>query len=202
MEATALSGHVLTFKIGDTVTVDNATVTFPDVPVSNGVIHVIDKVLMPVKEEEIKEEESKEEDKPVCDHVIGLDSTGYAYSPASLTIKVGETVCWQWTDSADLHNVAEISAEGDQTRKEGGIYSGETAKTVDFRHTFTEATTFHYICEPHVGMQMVGKVIVSESSTDSETTTPSVEKEEDTPGFGLALAAFAVIGIALISRRL
>ena len=62
MEATALSGHVLTFKIGDTVTVDNATVTFADVPVSNGVIHVIDKVLMPVKEEETKEEETKEEE--------------------------------------------------------------------------------------------------------------------------------------------
>ena len=197
MEATALSGDVLKFTVGDAVLVNGATVTIADVPVSNGVIHVIDKVLMPVKEEE-----PKAEDKPSCDHIIGLDSTGYAYSPASLTIKVGETVCWQWTDSADLHNVAEISAEGDQMRKEGGIYSGETAKTVDFRHTFTEATTFHYICEPHVGMQMVGKVIVSESSTDSETTTPSVEKEEDTPGFGLALAAFAVIGIALISRRL
>ena len=197
MEATALSGDVLKFTVGDTVLVNDATVTIADVPVSNGVIHVIDKVLMPVKEEE-----PKVEDKPSCDHIIGLDSTGYAYSPASLTIKVGETVCWQWTDSADLHNVAEISAEGDQMRKEGGIYSGETAKTVDFRHTFTEATTFHYICEPHVGMQMVGKVVVGESSTDSETTTPSVEKEEDTPGFGLALAAFAVIGIALISRRL
>ena len=197
MEATALSGDVLKFTVGDTVLVNGATVTIADVPVSNGVIHVIDKVLMPVKEEE-----PKAEDKPSCDHIIGLDSTGYAYSPASLTIKVGETVCWQWTDSADLHNVAEISAEGDQMRKEGGIYSGETAKTVDFRHTFTEATTFHYICEPHVGMQMVGKVVVGESSTDSETTTPSVEKEEDTPGFGLALAAFAVIGIALISRRL
>ncbi len=61
----------------------------------------------------VKEEEPKVEDKPSCDHVIGLDSTGYAYSPASLTIKVGETVCWQWTDSADLHNVAEISSEGD-----------------------------------------------------------------------------------------
>ena len=197
MEATALSDDVLKFTVGDAVLVNDATVVIADVPVSNGVIHVIDKVLIPVKEEE-----SKVEDKPSCDHIIGLDSTGYAYSPASLTIKVGETVCWQWTDSADLHNVAEISAEGDQMRKEGGIYSGETAKTVDFRHTFTEATTFHYICEPHVGMQMVGKVVVGESSTDSETTTPSVEKEEDTPGFGLVLAAFAVIGIALTSRRL
>jgi len=204
MEVTALSGDTLSFMIGDTFSVNGATVVIADVPVSNGVIHVIDKVLMPAKEEEPKEEEPKEEDSmPTCDHVIGLDSTGYAYSPASLTIKVGETVCWQWTDSADLHNVAEISSEGDQMRKEGGIYSGETAKTVDFRHTFTEATTFHYICEPHVGMQMVGKVIVEESSSDdSETTSPVVEKEEDTPGFGLLLGVFAVIGIALISRRL
>ena len=196
MEATSLSGDTLLFMIGDTVSVNDATVTIADVPVSNGVIHVIDKVLMPVKEEEPKEEDSM----PTCDHVIGLDSTGYAYSPASLTIKVGETVCWQWTDSADLHNVAEISSEGDQMRKEGGVYSGETAKTVDFRHTFTEATTFHYICEPHVGMQMVGKVVVD--SAESETSTPSTVDEEETPGFGLVLGVLAVIGIALISRRL
>ena len=197
MEATALSGDKLSFMIGDTVSVNNATVIIADVPVSNGVIHVIDKVLMPVKEEEPKEEDSM----PTCDHVIGLDSTGYAYSPASLTIKVGETVCWQWTDSADLHNVAEISSEGDQMRKEGGVYSGATGTTVDFRHTFTEATTFHYICEPHVGMQMVGKVIVGDS-TESETSTPYSGDDEETPGFGLVLGVLAVIGIALISRRL
>ena len=197
MEATALSSDKLSFMIGDTVSVNDATVIIADVPVSNGVIHVIDKVLMPVKEEEPKEEDSM----PTCDHVIGLDSTGYAYSPASLTIKVGETVCWQWTDSADLHNVAEISSEGDQMRKEGGIYSGETAKTVDFRHTFTEATTFHYICEPHVGMQMVGKVIVGDS-TESEPSTPYSGDDEETPGFGIVLGVMAVIGIALISRRL
>ena len=198
MEATALSSDKLSFMIGDTVSVNDATVIIADVPVSNGVIHVIDKVLMPVKEEEPKEEDSM----PTCDHVIGLDSTGYAYSPASLTIKVGETVCWQWTDSADLHNVAEISSEGDQMRKEGGVYSGETAKTVDFRHTFTEATTFHYICEPHVGMQMVGKVVVSDTTTESEPSSSVTEKEEETPGFGLILGVLAVIGMALISRRL
>ena len=197
MEATALSGDVLKFTIGDSVLVNDATVTIADVPVSNGVIHVIDKVLIPVKEEE-----PKVEDKPSCDHVIGLDSTGYAYSPASLTIKVGETVCWQWTDSADLHNVAEISSEGDTMRKEGGVYSGETAKTVDFRHTFTEATTFHYICEPHVGMQMVGKVIVGETTSEAEKASESGGRPEETPGFGLALGVLAVIGIALISRRL
>ena len=195
MEATALSGDTLSFMIGDTVSVNDATVIIADVPVSNGVIHVIDKVLMPVKEDEVKEDDAK----PTCDHVIGLDSTGYAYSPDSLTIKVGETVCWQWTDASDLHNVAEISSEGDQMKKEGGVYSGATATTVDFRYTFTEAMTFHYICEPHVGMQMVGKVIVGDTAAEPST---SVTEEEETPGFGLILGVLEVIGIALVSRRL
>ena len=197
MEATALSGDVLTFTVGSTVSANDAVVTIADVPVSNGVIHVIDKVLMPVKEDEVKEDDAK----PTCDHVIGLDSTGYAYSPDSLTIKVGETVCWQWTDASDLHNVAEISSEGDQMKKEGGVYSGATATTVDFRYTFTEAMTFHYICEPHVGMQMVGKVIVGDTAAEPEPST-SVTEEEETPGFGLILGVLAVIGIALVSRRL
>ena len=197
MEATALSGDVLTFTVGSTVSANDAVVTIADVPVSNGVIHVIDKVLMPVKEDEAKEDDTK----PTCDHVIGLDSTGYAYSPDSLTIKVGETVCWQWTDASDSHNVAEISSEGDQMKKEGGVYSGATATTVDFRYTFTEAMTFHYICEPHVGMQMVGKVIVGDTAAEPEPST-SVTEEEETPGFGLILGVLAVIGIALVSRRL
>ncbi|MGB0364720.1 MAG: fasciclin domain-containing protein [Candidatus Poseidoniaceae archaeon] len=45
--ATAVNGDTLSFGVGDTVTVNGATVTLPDVATSNGVIHVIDKVLMP-----------------------------------------------------------------------------------------------------------------------------------------------------------
>ena len=45
--ATAVNGDELSFGVGDTVTVNGATVTLPDVATSNGVIHVIDKVLMP-----------------------------------------------------------------------------------------------------------------------------------------------------------
>ena len=80
MEATALSGDVLTFTVGNTVSANDAVVTIADVPVSNGVIHVIDKVLMPVKEDEVKDDDAK----PTCDHVIGLDSTCLLYtSPSS-----------------------------------------------------------------------------------------------------------------------
>ena len=45
--ATAVNGGILSFGVGDTVTVNGATVTLADVATSNGVIHVIDKVLTP-----------------------------------------------------------------------------------------------------------------------------------------------------------
>ncbi|MGB2169208.1 MAG: fasciclin domain-containing protein, partial [Poseidonia sp.] len=45
--ATAVNGDILSFGVGDAVTVNGATVTLPDVATSNGVIHVIDKVLTP-----------------------------------------------------------------------------------------------------------------------------------------------------------
>ncbi len=200
MEATALNGDVLTFTIGDTVSVNDATVIIADVPVSNGVIHVIDKVLNPV----VEEEPVQEDPKPTCDHIIGLDSTGYAYDPIELSIKTGETVCWQWTDAMDSHNVAEIANEGDQTRKEGGVYSGEIATTVDFRHTFEEDTTFYYICEPHVGMNMVGKVVVGDGGAAQEPSVVDTyaDDESSTPSVGILVGVLAVIAVALVARRL
>ena len=48
MTAETVSGHALAFSVGDTVSVNGATVTIPDVMTSNGIIHVIDTVLMPV----------------------------------------------------------------------------------------------------------------------------------------------------------
>ena len=47
MTATAVNGHPLAFTVGDGVMVNDATVSVADVNTSNGVIHVIDKVLMP-----------------------------------------------------------------------------------------------------------------------------------------------------------
>ena len=45
--ATAVNGQPLAFTVGDSVMVNDATVSIADVNTSNGVIHVIDKVLMP-----------------------------------------------------------------------------------------------------------------------------------------------------------
>ena len=208
MTATTLNSANLSISISEdgVVSINDAVVIIADVPVSNGVIHVIDKVLIPPAEnvEEETEEEETTEVEPTCDHVVGLDSSGYAYSPAELTIAVGETVCWQWTDATDSHNVAEIANEGDQERKEGGVYSGAIATTVDFRHTFEEDMTFYYICEPHVSMDMVGKVVVGNGGPESEVVEESAtdDEESSTPSLGILVSAIAMIAVALSARRL
>ena len=114
--AAAVNGDDLSFTVGDSVMVNDATVVLADVPASNGVIHVIDKVLMPPADEPVLPDG--------CDYVVGVDDSGYAYDAPDLAIDVGQTVCWIWEDESMAHNVAQIENEGDTTRMLGGKYSG------------------------------------------------------------------------------
>ena len=190
MSAAAVNGDDLSFTVGEGVMVNDANVVLADVPASNGVIHVIDKVLMPPADEPVIPEG--------CDYVIGIDESGYAYDETDLSIDVGQTVCWIWEDESMGHNVAQIEDEGDTSRMLGGKYSGMAMMSVDYRVTFDEDQTFLYICEPHATMDMVGKVVVGtgvmeevdESDYDSET--------DSVPGFtaglsGIALAAAVIM---------
>ena len=189
-----VNGDDASFTVSDgTVMVGDATVTLADVPASNGVIHVIDKVLMPPADEPVIPEG--------CDYVIGLTEDGMAFDNEELSIDVGQTVCWIWTDAAMAHNVAEIRAEGDTTRDVAGEYSGAAVTTIDYRLTFDEDETFYYICEPHAGMGMDGKVIVGTGI--SETPTTVVESDDNTPGFTAGIAAIALVSALVVagSRR-
>ena len=169
-----VNGDDASFTVTDgTVMVGDATVTAADVMASNGVIHVIDKVLMPPADEPVIPEG--------CDFVIGLSDDGMAFDNTDLSIAVGQTVCWIWNDAAMAHNVAQIREEGDTTRDVAGEYSGTAATTVDYRVTFTEDETFYYICEPHATMAMNGQVVVGTGI--SETPTTVVESDDNTPGF-------------------
>ena len=189
-----VNGDDASFTVSDgTVMVGDATVTTADVAASNGVIHVIDKVLMPPADEPVIPEG--------CDYVIGLTEDGMAFDNEDLSIDVGQTVCWIWTDAAMAHNVAEIRAEGDTTRDVAGEYSGAAVTTIDYRITFDKDETFYYICEPHAGMGMDGKVIVGTGI--SETTTTVVDSDDNTPGFTAGIAAIALISALVVagSRR-
>ena len=150
---TAANGDSLMVQVTDSgvmVGAEMAMVTLADVPASNGVIHVIDKVLMPPADEVVTS----------CDVTIGISSDGYAFSPASVTIQVNQTVCWQWNDAEMAHNVKEVDGMKSTTYVTDGITSGAPGVNVDFSHTFTEDTVFYYVCEPHAQLGMVGQIIV------------------------------------------
>ena len=188
--AAAVNGDDLTFTVGEGVMVNDANVVLADVPASNGVIHVIDKVLMPPADEPTLPEG--------CDYLIGVDESGYAYDTPELSIDVGQTVCWIWEDESMAHNVAQIENEGDTTRMLGGKYSGMSMTSVDYRVTFDENQTFLYICEPHATMDMVGKVIVGTGVMEVVDEPEEDSESNSVPGFtaglsGMALAAAVIM---------
>ena len=83
MVATMVSGANATFTVDNgTVMINDANVTTPDVNASNGIIHVIDKVLMPPADEPVEEEPVEEVEEVVdpfegieCAATVGIDSS-------------------------------------------------------------------------------------------------------------------------------
>ena len=197
MVATMVNGDDATFTVvNGTVMVGGATVTTADVAASNGVIHVIDKVLMPPADEPAVVDPFEGIN---CAATVGIDSSGFAFSPTVVNIAVGETVCWFWEDSSMPHNVKQVDGFKSTTYVENGITSGEAASDVAFHHTFTEDTTFYYACQPHIAMDMFGEIVVGDGG--SEPAPESSDETEDTPGFMVAGTIVAVIGaLALMGR--
>ena len=202
MTATMVNEDDITFTVSDTVMVNDATVVTADVMASNGIIHVIDKVLMPPADEtnstqdEDSTDSTTEADTSECDVIIGIDSTGMAYDQVKVYIKVGDTVCWIWDGESMGHNVAQVSSETATMKMTSGVYSGEPQVTVDFRHTFTEDETFYYVCEPHVAMDMKGEIIVG-----SGTVEDSSDDTNSTPGFGIGILMVALLAGLMFNKR-
>ena len=207
MIATMANGDNASFTVDNgTVMINDANVTTADVNASNGIIHVIDKVLMPPADESVEEEPAEEVEEVVdpfegitCTVTVGIGTSGYAYSQTVVNIQPGETVCWFWEDADMPHNVKEVSGFKSSTYVAGGITSGAAASDVAFHHTFTENTTFYYACQPHIAMDMFGEVVVGDGG--QTTTTSDSSESEDTPGFMIVPTILAMIGaLALISR--
>jgi plastocyanin len=77
-----------------------------------------------------------------------VEISGFAFNPATVTIKVGETITWTNLDTA-AHTIA---------ASDNSWSSGNVAKGASFSHTFETAGSFDYICGIHPSMK--GTVIV------------------------------------------
>jgi plastocyanin len=73
----------------------------------------------------------------------------FAFVPAMVRVKVGDTIIWMQNDSAP-HNIKSSDGSFDS---QAVLSRGQT-----FSHTFTKKGTFTYICGIHPSMQ--GAVIV------------------------------------------
>ena len=203
LTATALNGDDVTFTVNaDGVKVNDANVVTADVAASNGVVHVIDKVLMPPAD---PVDEPEEPVLATCDAVVRIAPSGMKYSPSEVTITVGQTVCWQWENESMAHNVREVDGDQSTTYAANGVTSGAAMTTVDFRYTFdVDSTTFYYACEPHLAAGMFGKVIVGDGGvvpTPPATDNSMDSDEESVPGFLVAMTTIALAGAAFVSSR-
>src|SRR6056297_2790154 len=87
-----------------------------------------------------------------------VDVTNNEYTPAVITISPGDEVTW--TNSEGFHNVNGTTGTYPDNPESFGNNTG-TGWT--FSHTFNTPGVYDYQCDPHVGVGMVGQVIVEES---------------------------------------
>ena len=96
----------------------------------------------PAEQGAVNEEAAVEEPGDAMVKGTAVEIKDFAFSPATLTVKVGDTVTWTNQDSVGH------SATADDGSFDTGILAQGESNTV----TFTEAGTFAYHCTPHPNM--------------------------------------------------
>ncbi|MGH7698984.1 MAG: cupredoxin domain-containing protein [Gemmatimonadales bacterium] len=82
--------------------------------------------------------------------VVVNATSGRRFSPDSILITTGQTVCWQNTSTLS-HTV---------TSDTGTVLNGSLGSGAIYVKTFTAAGTVPYHCIPHQADGMVGKVVI------------------------------------------
>ena len=96
---------------------------------------------------------------------IEITGSATAYSPSTVTIDMGQPVCWTWTGTAASHSVK---------ADDGSFTSGEPASSGNFQHTFNTPGTYGYYCQVHGSLTggMRGTVVVRDSSGGGDDHGP------------------------------
>lgn len=92
----------------------------------------------------------------VCAVNHNVTTVGNTFSPANITINLGDTVTW--TNGGGSHNVnATLSTYPNNPE---GFGNSISSSSWSFQHIFSIAGTYDYQCDPHTSMGMVGTVVV------------------------------------------
>ena len=89
-------------------------------------------------------------------NTVTVGGTGFVFSPATLKVKVGDTVTWQW--AAGGHSVT--SGDSAACTADAVFDSKVQASGFTFTQKFTKAGTVNYFCAPHCAAGMKGSIVV------------------------------------------
>lgn len=87
--------------------------------------------------------------------------TDHVFTPANLTINVGDKIVWTNTEGNHNVNATQSSFPSNPESFGNNVGAGWT-----FEHTFNTAGSYNYQCDPHVASGMVGTVEVVDISTN------------------------------------
>jgi plastocyanin len=132
----------------------------------------------------------------------GVRIVDFAFSPASVTASVGDTITWTNADAAP-HTA---------TADDGSFDTGTLDRGASGSHTFTAAGTFAYVCAIHPSMR--GTVTVSDDAAPAPADPPDASPAPGSaapatpaatpapaatlPDTGLDARAVALIGVVLL----
>ncbi|MFD8499603.1 plastocyanin/azurin family copper-binding protein [Amycolatopsis sp. NPDC059657] len=102
-----------------------------------------------------------------------VEAMGYKFTPASVSIAVGDTITWTNHDTAP-HNV--VITDGPEKFTSPTLQTGQT-----FSFTFTKAGTYSYYCSIHPDMKASVTVAGGSTPTSSPSTPPTSETTKPTP---------------------
>jgi plastocyanin len=123
-----------------------------------------------------------------ADHAV--DIAGFAFSPQSVTVAVGDTVTWSNAD-VQSHTVTANGGAFDT-----GTIGGGTSKSL----TFSTVDTFAYHCRIHPSM--TGTIIVQAAAAPPPTDTDASPSPSGGGDASLALLAIiAAVGFLVARRR-
>jgi amicyanin len=107
---------------------------------------------------------------------VNVDIKNYAFSPASLTVAVGDTVTWTNEDTAP-HTVT--VTDGPVKFASPTLQQGQT-----YTYTFTQAGTYSYYCAVHPDMKAT-VTVTGGGSTQPSTSVPSSSSSKPTTSMSM-----------------
>jgi plastocyanin len=94
-----------------------------------------------------------------------VTAAGTSFTPATITVAVGDTVHWRVGDGTHTTTSDPNQAES---------WDSNDLTSSGFDHTFNSAGTFTYFCKHHKDLGMVGKVVVQQSGGPGAEAVPEV----------------------------